>query len=256
MKVVLLAGGFGTRLSEETDVRPKPMVEIGGMPILWHIMKIYASHGFNDFIICCGYKAAYIKNYFANYARLNSDISVDLQSGEVKYINRPQEDWKITLVDTGLHTMTGGRVKRVAEHLNGESFMLTYGDGVADVDIKALVKFHKSQGKKATVTAVPSPGRFGVLEISDDKNVSQFSEKPKNEMGMINGGFFVLENSVLDYITEDSTIWEQEPLKGLAADGELAAFSHDGFWRPMDSLRDKRQLEELWNNKNAPWKNW
>ncbi len=256
MKLVILAGGFGTRLSEETDNRPKPMVEIGGKPILWHIMKIYAHYGFNDFIICCGYKGDFIKHYFANYARLNSDISVALNTGDVTYINRPREDWTVTLIDTGANSMTGGRIKRIAPYLNGESFMLTYGDGVANVDIQALVKFHKTQGKAATVTAVPSPGRFGVMDLSKDNNVSHFSEKPINEMGMINGGFFVLENKVLDYINDDSTIWEQEPLRNLSKNGELAAFRHDGFWKPMDTLRDKRQLEEMWEANKAPWKVW
>ncbi len=256
MKVVILAGGFGTRLSEETDRRPKPMVEIGGKPILWHIMKGYAHHGFNDFIICCGYKGDFIKSYFANFSRLNSDLRVDLQTGEVEYLNRPHENWKVTLVDTGLNTMTGGRVKRIAPYLDGEDFMLTYGDGVADVDIKALVDFHKSQKKLATVTAVPSPGRFGVMELTDEEVVSNFSEKPANEMGLINGGFFVLNNKVVDYIDEDSTVWEQGPLRNLTRDGQLAAYKHFGFWKPMDSLRDKRQLESLWDSGEAPWKTW
>lgn len=256
MKVVILAGGFGTRLAEETDARPKPLVEIGGKPILWHIMKVYAAAGFNEFVICCGYKASMIKSYFANYFVQNYDLTVDLASNTLDFHGKPQESWKVSLIDTGLHTMTGGRVKRVAEYLNGETFCLTYGDGVADIDIKALVAHHKKMKRKATVTAVPAPGRFGVLGTDGSGIVQQFREKPHDEVGRINGGFFVLEPSVFDYIDGDSTSFEREPLQRLAADGELAAFEHSGFWRPMDTLRDKRELETLWESGNAPWKVW
>jgi glucose-1-phosphate cytidylyltransferase len=256
MKVVILAGGLGTRLSEETDVRPKPMVEIGGRPILWHIMKSYASAGLKDFVICCGYRAGDIKRYFSEYQSLNSDIIVDLKTRSIEILNPVQDDWRITLVDTGLHTMTGGRLRRVAEHLGNETFCMTYGDGVADLDIKALVAFHKTHGKKATVTAVPSPGRFGILELNDHGGVDRFREKPANEMGWINGGFFVLEPSAIAYTSDDTTVWEREPLESLARDGELKAFRHTGYWKPMDTLRDKRELEDLWNTNAAPWKKW
>lgn len=254
MKVVILAGGFGTRLSEETGLRPKPLVEVGTKPILWHIMKIYEAAGLVEFVICCGYKAAMIKNYFANYFTENYDMTVDLGRNDIAFHGNPNERWRVTIVDTGLETMTGGRVKRIKDYIGDEPFCLTYGDGVADLDIAETVAFHKSHGKKATITAVPSPGRFGILQIPSESNqVAGFTEKPANEMGWINGGFFVLNPSVLDYIDGDDTIWEHEPLQKLAADGELEAFRHRGFWKPMDSLRDKRELEALWDSGNAPW---
>jgi glucose-1-phosphate cytidylyltransferase len=256
MKVVILAGGYGTRLAEETDLRPKPLVEIGGKPIIWHIMKIYEAAGVTDFIICCGYKGQMIKQYFVNYFMENYDITVDLASNSVAFQGEPSEKWRVSLVDTGKATMTGGRVKRIARLVAGETFCLTYGDGVADLDICAVIAEHKAQGRKATVTAVPSPGRFGILELGAGGRVSSFREKPANELGWINGGFFVLEPSVLDYIEGDATIFERTPLERLSADGELAAFKHSGFWRPMDTLRDKRELDELWASGKAPWKRW
>ena len=253
MKVVILAGGFGTRLSEETGLRPKPLVEIGSRPIIWHIMKMYEAAGLTDFVICCGYKAAMIKNYFVNYFTENYDLTIDLGKHDVTFHGNPSEQWKVTMVDTGLETMTGGRIKRVREHIGDETFCLTYGDGVADLDIRKTIDFHKAHGAKATVTAVPSPGRFGILEMNEADKVTGFYEKPANEMGWINGGFFVLEPSVIDYIEGDRTIWERQPLERLSADGELRAFKHTGFWQPMDSLRDKRELETLWEKGNAPW---
>jgi glucose-1-phosphate cytidylyltransferase len=255
VKVVILAGGFGTRLSEETDTRPKPLVEIGGKPIIWHIMKLYEAAGLTDFVICCGYKAQSIKHYFVNYFMENYDISVDLGANSVNFIGSPSERWKVTMIDTGLHTMTGGRVKRIAPHLNNESFCLTYGDGVADLDIAKVIAHHKAEGLKATVTAVPSPGRFGILDLKEGR-VDRFHEKPANEMGWINGGFFVLEPSVIDHIDNDTTIWERGPLETLAAEGQLSAYRHTGFWRPMDTLRDKRELDDMWNSGEAPWKIW
>jgi glucose-1-phosphate cytidylyltransferase len=255
MKVVLLAGGFGTRLSEETDVRPKPLVEIGGRPIIWHIMKIYEAAGLREFIICCGYKSQMLKNYFVNYFMENYDLTVDLGSNSVEFIGDPSERWKVTLVDTGLKTMTGGRLKRIAPYIDG-TFCMTYGDGVAELDVNKVISFHKRMGRKATVTAVPSPGRFGILEIGQQARVDCFREKPSQEMGWINGGFFVLEPSVFDYIDGDETSWERMPLERLAADRQLAAYQHLGFWRPMDSLRDRRELEELWAFGQAPWKVW
>jgi glucose-1-phosphate cytidylyltransferase len=257
VKVVILAGGFGTRLAEETDLRPKPLIEIGGKPILWHIMKIYEAAGFTDFVICCGYKGQMIKQYFVNYFMENYDITVDLATNSVAFKGEPSEKWRVTLIDTGQATMTGGRVKRIAPYVDGKPFCLTYGDGVADLDIRSVVAHHKAQGRKATVTAVPSPGRFGILELDGKSgNVSNFREKPANEMGWINGGFFVLEPSVFDYIEGDATIFERQPLEKLAADGQLAAFKHTGFWRPMDTLRDKRELDEQWASGKAPWKRW
>jgi glucose-1-phosphate cytidylyltransferase len=256
MKAVILAGGFGTRLSEETDMKPKPMVEVGGKPILWHIMKIYAAAGITEFIICCGYKADYIKKYFIDFKTINSDIEVNLKTGQVTKLTPPSEEWKVTLIDTGLNTMTGGRIKRIKEFVKNETFCLTYGDGVADIDIQEVIKFHKKNGKKATVTAVQSPGRFGILKINAQKQVEDFYEKPVNEMGWINGGFFVLEPSAIDYINGDQTIWEREPLENLAKDNELGAYELTNYWRPMDSLRDKRELDDLWNSGKAPWKKW
>ena len=253
MKVMLLAGGFGTRLSEETDLRPKPLVEIGGWPILWHIMKLYSAAGLSEFVICCGYKAEMIKQFFMDYPLRSSDLSINLKRGHVERIESGNaEDWQITLLDTGLNTMTGGRIKRAMSHVDG-TFCLTYGDGVADLDIAEVIAFHKQQGKLATVTAVPSPGRFGILDL-DENQVTRFHEKPDFEMGWINGGFFVLEPQVVDYIDGDETIWERAPLERLAAAGQLAAFRHTGFWKPMDTLRDKRELEELWAKDQAPWK--
>lgn len=256
LKVVILAGGYGTRLSEETVNIPKPMVEIGGKPILWHIMKIYSHYGYNDFIICLGYKGYIIKEYFMNYFMHMSDITVDLSNGGIKVHNSKAENWKVTLVDTGLDTMTGGRIKRIKDHLNGERFMLTYGDGVGDVNINSLVKFHESHGKLATMTAVQPSGRFGALRINDDKKVVSFVEKPAGDGAWINGGFFVLEPQVIDYIEDDNTTWEREPLENLTKESQLFAYKHEGFWRPMDTLRDKIELERLWSTKEAPWKVW
>ena len=257
MKLVLLAGGLGTRISEETDLKPKPMIEIGGMPVLWHIMKIYSRFGVNDFIICLGYKGYVIKEYFVNYYKHMSDLTIDLSNNNIEIHNNYSEPWKITLVDTGQESMTGGRIARVKPYLEGEeSFCLTYGDGLANVDIGNLINFHKSHNKIATVTAVQPAGRFGALEIEDNQ-ILKFQEKPKGDGNYINGGFFVLDKKVIDYIKDgDSTVWEQEPLKNLASDGELMSFVHDGFWQPMDTLRDKNYLESLWSEKKAPWKIW
>jgi len=254
LKAVILAGGFGTRLSEETDLRPKPMIEIGGKPILWHIMRLYSHYGISEFIICCGYKADSIKRYFAEYYTINSDISVDLGTGTIDYINPIKEDWRVTLVDTGLDTMTGGRLKRIRRYVEGESFCVTYGDGLADLDIADTIAFHKAHGRLATLTAVPSPGRFGIIDIAANEEVSRFHEKPTNEMGWINGGFFVLQPEVLDMVEGDASIWEREPLERLASAGELRAYRHEGFWKPMDTLRDKRELETMWAAGDAPWK--
>jgi glucose-1-phosphate cytidylyltransferase len=256
MKVVILAGGFGTRLSEETEMKPKPLVEIGGRPVLWHIMKMYEAAGLTEFVICCGYKSHMIKNYFVNYFSENYDMTVHLGENKIVFHGDPKERWKVTLVDTGLASMTGGRLKRVSNHIGDETFCLTYGDGVAQLDIASVIEFHRSHGKKATVTAVPSPGRFGILDIDSNEQVSRFHEKPENEMGWINGGFFVLEPSVIDYVEGDSTVWERKPLERLAQDGQLMAFRHSGFWKPMDTLRDRRDLDELWSANSAPWKVW
>ena len=256
MKAVVLAGGLGTRLSEETAIRPKPMVEIGGMPILWHILKTYSSHGVNDFIICCGYKGYVIKEYFANYFLHMSDVTFDMQANSMHVHQKRAEPWKVTLVDTGDTSATGGRLLRVADHVRGEeAFCLTYGDGIGDIDIAASLDFHRRHGKAATVTATFPPGRFGALDIRDNQ-VRSFQEKPRGDGAMINGGFFVLSPRVLDYLQDDDTIWEQEPLQRLAAEGELMAWQHPGFWQPMDTLRDKTYLEELWASGNAPWKTW
>lgn len=257
MKVVLLAGGFGSRLSEETDIRPKPMVEIGGMPILWHIMKIYSSYGYNEFVILLGYKGYYIKEYFANYFLHQSDVTIDLKKNNVEILNNSSEPWKVTLIDTGLNTMTGGRIKRAQQYIGDQPFMLNYGDGVSDVNIKELIDFHKSHGKLMTMTSTQPEGRFGSLNISSDNQVKEFREKPKGDGNWINGGFFVCESKVLDYITlGDDTVFEQEPLRNLAKDGEIYTFKHKGFWRPMDSLKDKEDLNKLWKNNQAKWKNW
>ena len=256
MKAVILAGGLGTRLSEETSLRPKPMVEIGGKPILWHIMKMYSSHGVNDFVICCGYKGYVIKEYFANYFLHMSDVTFNMRENKMEVHEKRVEPWSVTLVDTGDHSMTGGRLKRISQYVeNEESFFLTYGDGVGDIDIMASLDFHNSHGKSATMTATYPPGRFGALEINNGK-VESFKEKPKGDGALINGGFFVLSPKTLDYISDDMTVWEQEPLKKLSADGELMAYEHDGFWQPMDTLRDKHLLEKLWDSNEAPWKTW
>jgi len=257
MKAVLLAGGLGSRISEETAVRPKPMIEIGGQPVLWHIMNIYAHYGVADFVICLGYKGYIIKEYFANYVLHRSDVSIDLANGSLSYLgSNSLPPWKVTLIDTGPLTMTGGRLKRIRPYLpDDEPFCMTYGDGVADVNIKALVSFHRSHGLEATVTTVSPPSRYGVTVVENDRVVS-FAEKPAGEQGRINGGFFVLQPQVLDRIAGDETIWESEPLESLAAAGQLAAYSHDGFWHPMDTLRDKNHLENLWETGSAPWKIW
>jgi glucose-1-phosphate cytidylyltransferase len=256
MKAVILAGGLGTRISEETNLKPKPMIEIGGMPVLWHIMKTYSHHGINDFVICCGYKGYVIKEYFANYFLHTSDITFDLVSNGMEVHQQNAEPWRVTLIDTGTDTMTGGRLKRVAEYVKSEeAFCLTYGDGVSDVNIGALLAFHKSHGLRATLTATYPPGRFGALDIRENKVIS-FKEKPKGDGGMINGGFFVLSPKVIDLIEGDHTVWEREPLENLADGGQLAAYQHTGFWQPMDTLRDKNYLEELWANGGAPWKVW
>ncbi len=257
MKVVILAGGFGTRLSEETELKPKPMVEIGDRPILWHIMKIYSHYGFNDFIICLGYKGYVIKEYFANYFLHQSDVTFDFTNKSDRIIHSQRaEPWRVTLVYTGRNTMTGGRVKRIQEYVGNETFMLTYGDGVGDIAIDDLVRFHKNHGKHATVTAVQPSGRFGTMNLNDVDFVQSFQEKPKGDGSWINGGFFVLEPDIFDYIAGDETYWEREPLENLAKSGQLIAFRHHGFWKPMDTLRDKTALEELWNDGNAPWKIW
>ncbi len=256
MKVVILAGGLGTRLSEETIVKPKPMVEIGGMPILWHIMKIYSTHGYNEFIICLGYKGYLIKEYFANYFLHQSDVTIDLKTNEVQVHDSFAEPWKITLVDTGKETMTGGRIKRIQHHVGEEPFMLTYGDGVSDVDITQLVNFHKSHGKHCTLTAVQPSARFGALDISEQAQVNSFLEKPKGDGAWVNGGFFVCQPNVFSYIQDDSTIWERSPMEILATQGQMMAFKHDGFWKPMDTLRDKTELETAWSEGHAEWKTW
>jgi len=256
MKAVILAGGLGTRLSEETDLKPKPMVEIGGKPILWHIMKMYSEHGVHEFIICCGYKGYVIKEYFANYFLHQSDVTFDMSHNSMEVHHKRAEPWKVTLVDTGDASLTGGRLKRVEKYIeNEEEFFFTYGDGVSDVDINETLKFHRSHNKLATLTATYPPGRFGALDILDGQ-IKQFTEKPKGDGALINGGFFVLSPEVLRYIEDDSTTWEQYPLKKLAEDGELMAYEHHGFWQPMDTLRDKHHLEDLWQSGNAPWKSW
>lgn len=256
MKAVILAGGLGTRISEETGLKPKPMIEIGGKPILWHIMKIYAAHGVNDFIICCGYKGYVIKEYFANYFLHMSDVTFDMTRNEMEVHQRKAEPWRVTLVDTGDDTMTGGRLKRVAPYIEKEeNFCLTYGDGVSDLNITELIAYHRARKVKATVTATLPPGRFGALDFDGD-NVRSFKEKPKGDGAMINGGFFVLSPAVLDLIDGDSTVWERDPLERLAHEGQLVAYKHSGFWQPMDTLRDKMHLEELWASAKAPWKVW
>jgi len=256
MKAVILAGGFGTRISEETDLKPKPMVEVGGKPILWHIMKIYSSHGIKDFIICCGYRGFVIKEYFANYFLYQSDITFDMANNTMKVHEKRAEPWKITLVDTGENTMTGGRLKQVADYIKDEEyFLFTYGDGVSDVNISDTISFHREHKKLVTLTATYPPGRFGALKINHQQ-VESFQEKPRGDGALINGGFFVLSPKALDYIEDNNTIWEKDPLTKMAADGELMAFEHDGFWQPLDTLRDKNYLEDLWIKETAPWKIW
>jgi len=256
MKAVILAGGLGTRLSEETATRPKPMVEIGGKPILWHILKMYSHHGINDFVICCGYKGYVIKEYFANYFLHTSDVTFDMAHNKMEVHHKRAEPWKVTLVDTGDESMTGGRLRRVASYVeNEDAFCFTYGDGVSDLDITASIAFHHSHGKQATLTATFPPGRFGALDMKDGR-VNSFREKPKGDGAMINGGFFVLSPKVLSELKSDATVWEQDPLVNLADRGELMAFEHPGFWQPMDTLRDKHHLEELWTSGRAPWKKW
>jgi len=255
MKVVILAGGLGTRISEETFVKPKPMIEIGGMPILWHVMKIYSSYNINEFIICCGYKGYMIKEYFANYFLHMSDVTFDIKQNTMDVHHKFAEPWKVTLVDTGLNTMTGGRLKKVKEYTNNETFCFTYGDGLGNINISELIEFHKNNKLLATVTAVQPLGRFGTLEIQNNK-VTQFIEKPAGDGNCINGGFFVLEPKVFDYLKDDSTVWEREPLEKLSKDGQLSAYNHTGFWQPLDTLRDKNHLEKLWALGKAPWKIW
>ena len=255
MKAVILAGGLGSRIAEESQTRPKPMVEIGGRPILWHVLKIYSQHGIRDFIICTGFKGYVIKEYFANYFLYMSDVTFDMEKNSMEVHQRNAEPWRVTIVDTGEGTMTGGRLKRVASYIGNKTFCMTYGDGVGDVNISALVTAHKKAEKKATVTAVQPPGRFGALQV-EGESVTGFIEKPEGDGGWINGGFFVLESSVLQMINGDATTWEQEPLKGLSAKGELHAYKHRGFWQPMDTTRDRQYLEELWAAGKAPWKNW
>jgi len=255
MKVAILAGGHGTRLAEETAVRPKPMVEIGGKPILWHIMMIYAHYGFKDFVIALGYKGVMIKKYMIDYCALSSDLTVDLKNGDIEFHDGNRLDWQVQLIDTGLHTMTGGRIKRLASYIGNETFMLTWGDGVSNINLNDLLKFHRSHGKLATMTAVRPPARYGHLEF-DGKRVAEFSEKPQTGEGWINGAFFVIEPKVFDYIEGDDTQWEKEPLERLAKDGELMAYRHSSFWQCMDTLREKHILEKYWHSGNAPWKIW
>jgi glucose-1-phosphate cytidylyltransferase len=257
MKVVILAGGFGTRISEETAIIPKPLVEIGGRPILWHIMKIYAAHGLTDFVVCCGYKGHLIKRYFNDLFIQNSDITIDLRNNQIEVHRTSAEPWRVTLVDTGENTMTAGRVSRVRQYIGRETFCLTYGDGVSNVDITALINFHREHGKLASVTAVQPPGRFGVFNLTaDDPTISSFTEKPRGDGTWINGGFFVLEPQVFDYISGDQQMWEEDPMRNLARDGELKAFRHVGFWHAMDSLRDKQTLQKLWDSGDPPWNVW
>lgn len=256
MKVLILAGGFGTRLSEETDIRPKPMAEIGGKPILWHIMKIYSAFGHNEFVVLLGYKGYYIKEYFANYFLHQSDVTIDISNNKMEVHSNQSEPWKVTLLETGLNTMTGGRILRAKKYIGNEPFLLTYGDGVADINIDALVAFHKQHGKAITMTSVQPEGRFGALMTDDENRVTSFMEKPKGDGSWINGGFFVCEPKVLDHITDDTTVFEQQPLEQLAQAGELYTYRHDGFWKCMDTLRDKNQLNDMWNGGHAKWKTW
>lgn len=257
MKAVILAGGLGTRLSEETAIKPKPMVEVGGQPILWHIMKIYSAHNIHEFIICCGYKGYLIKEYFANYFLRMSDVTFDMRTNRMDVHAGNAEPWRVTLIDTGENTLTGGRLKRVRDHIGDETFCFTYGDGVSNINVTQLIQFHKAQGTLATLTAVQPPGRFGAIALAQGQTlISSFHEKPEGDGAYINGGYFVLEPEVIDYIADDSTTWEQEPLQKLAHLGQLSAFKHDGFWQPMDTLKDKNYLEQLWQSNQAPWKVW
>ena len=255
MKTIILAGGFGTRISEETHLKPKPMIEIGGMPLLWHIMKTYSFYGMNDFIICCGYKGYVIKEYFANYFLHMSDVTFDMKNNTMEVHKKSAEPWNVTLVDTGIDTMTGGRLKRVKKYVDDETFCFTYGDGLSDINIKKLVNFHNDQKTTCTVTAVQPPGRFGALNIKKDKIIN-FKEKPPGDQSWVSGGYFVLEPTVFDYIQNDDTVWERNPLETLAESSELSAYRHAGFWNPVDTLRDKNHVENLWNTKKAPWKVW
>ncbi|RUT33270.1 glucose-1-phosphate cytidylyltransferase [Paenibacillus zeisoli] len=255
MKAVILAGGYGTRISEETHLKPKPMIEIGGKPILWHIMKVYSHYGINDFVICLGYKGYMIKEYFANYYLHMSDVTFDMRDNNMKVHNNTSEPWKVTLVDTGMETMTGGRLKRVQKYIGNETFCFTYGDGVSNVNITELIEFHRNNGTQATLTAVQPPGRFGALDILQNR-ITSFEEKPQGDGSWVNGGYFVLEPAVFDLIENDATVWELDPLERLARDNQLSAFKHSGFWQPMDTLRDKVKLEEMWDTREAPWKVW
>jgi glucose-1-phosphate cytidylyltransferase len=255
MKVVILAGGLGTRISEETNSKPKPLVEIGGMPILWHIMKIYSNYGLNDFVICCGYKGYLIKEYFANYFLHMSDITFDIKNNSMEVHRKFAESWKVTLVDTGLKTMTGGRLKRIKEYVDNETFCFTYGDGLGNINISELIEFHKKSKTLATLTAVKPPGRFGSLDLKDEQ-VKEFNEKPKGDGKWVNGGFFVLEPKIFDYIENDKSVWEETPLENLSKENQLSAFKHTDFWHPLDNLRDKNQLEGMWDSGNPPWKSW
>lgn len=256
MKVVILAGGLGTRLSEETSVKPKPMVEVGGMPILWHIMKIYSAYGLNDFIICCGYKGYVIKEYFANYYLHTSDITFDMAHNKFEVHHSTSEPWRVTLIDTGYNVATGGRLKKVQDYLGDEDFCFTYGDGVSDINIEELISFHKEKKKLATVTAVQPPSKYGVVSFADSNEIQSFDEKPHGEGGWINGGFFVLSPKVIDYIDDSQSTWEQAPMQNLVRDKQFSAYLHKGFWHPMDTLRDRNKLEEMWKSGNAPWKIW
>ena len=255
MKAVILAGGLGTRISEETQTRPKPLIEIGGMPILWHIMKTYSSHGISDFVICCGYKGYMIKEYFANYFLHMSDVTFDLKNNEMNVHRKSAESWNITLVDTGINTMTGGRLKKIQKYVDNETFCFTYGDGLANISITELIEFHKNNNTLATVTAVQPPARFGALELDGNKVVS-FKEKPPGDGNWINGGYFILEPAVFDYVEGDSTVWEKEPVENLSKNNQLSAYRHSGFWQPLDTLRDKNKLEDLWSSGSPPWKVW
>lgn len=256
MKVVILAGGLGTRLSEETDLKPKPMVEIGCRPIIWHIMKLYSHYGFNDFVICLGYKGYLVKEYFANYFLHQSDVTIDLKNNKMENHSCNAEPWRVTMIDTGVDTMTGGRIKRIQKFVGNETFMMTYGDGVSDVNIEQLLKYHREQKKYVTVTAVQPAGKFGALDLNQYNTVKSFCEKPKGDGAWINGGFFVLEPEIFNFIKDDKVFWEREPLENIASENQLTAFKHSGFWRPMDTLRDKRELDDLWNNNKAQWKVW
>lgn len=257
MKIALLAGGFGTRLSEETDIRPKPMVEIGAKPILWHVMKLYSHYGHNEFVILLGYKGQYIKNFFANYFLYQSDVTIDMTTGKMNILNNSSEPWTITLLDTGLNTMTGGRIKRAEKYLNNDTFMLTYGDGVSNIDLDESLKFHRNHGHAITMTSIQPEGRFGAITIAENNKVSHFLEKPKGDLGWINAGFFICEPKIFDYISDDpSEVFEEGPLAKLAADDELYTYKHEGFWKPMDSLKDKNELNDMWFADKAPWKVW